>query len=83
MGSSNWYDARSEIASFAYPLVNQLRIQHKGYPSTLPSNEAWEIVLFKIETALLLIKTDQTDGHEEQIHEGLKLFGEYFMHLWD
>lgn len=80
------------IAFFVYPRLKYFRENMDGfYPSGFNSIEEWQEVLDKMLKAFEYIITDKeldTKGNEEyfqidnEIQEGLDLFGEYFRCLW-
>lgn len=94
-----WYEARTEIARFALPLLKDLHIKGRGYPASfeiededmesnfkyLMSRTAWEKELYYMIQALELIAYEDPGDPDYQgaIDRGLASFSRYFLHLWD
>ena len=85
------------IAKFVYPRLKYFRDSDKmGYPAVLDSMEEWNNILDKMLFAFdyALNESEERfspidfDLEEHQtilgrVAEGFKLFGEYFLNLWD
>ncbi len=94
-----WYEARTEIARFALPLLKDLYIKGRGYPAAfdiedqdidsnfkyLMCRAAWEKELSYMIQALELIGYEDPHDPDLQgaIDRGLASFRKYFLHLWD
>ena len=82
------------LAEFIYPRLKYFRDSDKmGYPTELNSMEEWNEILDKMLFAFNFVLNENrisqfTTGQEYQVildgaMEGFKLFGEYFLSLWD
>jgi len=82
---SELWNLDMSIAIFVYPRLKRLKKIKHGYPSNLTPKK-WNKIIDKMLLAFEYIIDDcATIDKEKQlkIEEGLKLFGEYFQHLWD
>ena len=72
------------IAKFIYPRLKAFKEIINTHPSDM-SFEEWKNTLDKMILAFELLCLDKWCDDEEQnkINEGLKLFAEYYQHLWD
>ena len=85
------------IAEFIYPRLKYFRESEKmGYPTEFGSMEEWDEILDKMLFAFDYALNEDTDKfspiefnleeHQtilDRVAEGFKLFGEYFLNLWD
>lgn len=90
-----WYEAHTEIAKFALPVLKDFYIRKSGYPGKLhqemdgDSNKAaqrWDDILKDIILALEHLIDDDwnpTFAQKEKQQRSLELFGKWFIHLWD
>lgn len=72
------------ISKFISPRLKAFRDTAGGYPGDMTENE-WIELLDKMILAFDLhaqCKVSYTEEENEKIEEGLKLFAEYFGHLW-
>jgi len=73
------------IAEFILPRLKRFRDIVVGYPGNLNSQDEWYAILDKMIKALEIttsnMKLLSNKDHDSQ-EEGLKLFAEYFNHLW-
>ena len=91
------FTAYYPMAKFIYPRLKYFRNMDKmGYPGTLNSMEEWNNILDKMlcsfdyalnedEERFSRIDVD-LEEHQAMLDraiEGFKLFGEYFLNLWD
>lgn len=79
-----------EIAKFTLPRLRRFKEINIGYPSSL-SEEVWEEYIDAMLHSLTLIVEDGNDStvlwdlderEYEEFERGMRLFGEYFNHLW-
>lgn len=82
------------LAEFIYPRLKYFRESDKlGYPTELDSMEEWNEILDKMLFAFNFVLNENrisqfTTAQEYEVildgvMEGFKLFGEYFLSLWD
>ena len=85
------------IAEFIYPRLKYFRDSDKmGYPAVLDSMEEWNSILDKMLFAFDYALNEDTNKFSpiefnleeyqtifDRVAEGFKLFGEYFLNLWD
>jgi len=74
------WDLASTIAEFTLPRLKRFKRIKPGFPGCFDHMEEWDEILDKMIIALTAIVDD--DRGDEQIEEGLALFGKYFMGLW-
>ena len=73
----------NSIAQFTLPRLKYFRKHLNGYPSDLSLPE-WKVVLDKMIFAFENLIEDNLDiENTKKVKEGFKLFGKYFMNLWD
>jgi hypothetical protein len=76
----------NSIAKFVLPRLKRFREITYGYPSNL-TLEKWQKILDKMIYAMDMV-CKEWDGNfvpeddHKKVAEGLKLFGQYFRHLW-
>jgi len=83
--NSELWNLDVSIAIFVYPRLRQFRDNLNGYPGSMTEKE-WVEILDKMLYAFELIIDDCSTfdkEKQEQINEGLKLFGENLQCLWD
>lgn len=72
------------IAEYILPRLKLFKSAKHSYPGCLEKEEEWDIILDKMIFAFQ--KVIECDGgpseFEDEIDEGLKLFGEYYRGLW-
>ncbi len=72
------------LAEIILPRIILLRIFKVGYPACFDKEEEWDIILDKMIFAFE--KVMECEGgpseFEDEIDEGLKLFGKYYRGLW-
>ncbi len=89
-----WYETRTEIATFALPLLKEFRRNYCGYPrklyddadgDTAVASAQWANILGDMEDAMKILVDDHVlDEHQEkELQRKLELFGKWFYHLWD
>jgi len=82
----NFYNYLSEIIAAG---TEELAETTHGYPPELESLEEWQIVLRMISKGFGVLNKKEESGEalteEEQIQfdEAMRLFGQYFVYLWD
>lgn len=74
------------IAKFILPRLKRFKEVTNGYPGGL-SEEEWDEILDKMIYAFDLKVNydsdfDWKDGDQKKFDEGIKLFSEWFLHLW-
>lgn len=72
------------ISKFILPRLKTFKDVAGGYPGGMTENE-WDELLDKMIVAFELhaqCKVSYTEEENEKIKEGLKIFSEYFGHLW-
>lgn len=76
----------SVVSEFVLPRLKRFREINNGYPANLTEEKWNEIIDSMILAFELCIKDDNGDfmknEDREKVEQGLKLFGEYFQHLW-
>ena len=73
------------IASFILPRLTRFQKMRKiGYPATL-TEKRWDRILDQMIAAFKILAKDDIPNKKETriIQRGLKLFAEWFRHLWD
>lgn len=79
------WDLFHVIANFILPrLIRFRKMSLISYPSNL-SIKRWECILDKMIAAFKILAKDDIESPQEGriIKRGLKLFAEWFQHLWD
>jgi hypothetical protein len=87
------WNLNSTIAEFILPRLYRYRNHHMGYPGCLKSDEEWISILDDMIFAFLwslecedwpqkLNKT-QEKKHWQRFNKGMRVFGKYFMTMWD
>jgi len=77
----------STIAKFVLPRLKRFREIEAGHPGCFEDPKDWYVILDKMIFAMEKIATDEhcfPPKHEsDKIQEGCKLFGKWFLSLWD
>lgn len=83
-GNELWWCAHVHIAEFSLPLIRSMREKTHCYPQEV-TYEEWLAILDKIIFSLEGVAKDNVFYGEEsdKLKEGLSLFGEHFLSLWD
>lgn len=85
---SETWNLDATIASFILPRLKRFKVVNRGYPPSL-TEEEWNNIIDKMIFSFEYILDDSIDDSPdsrskkyEQYKEGIKLFAEYFHHLW-
>ena len=80
------------LAKLIFPYIKKFREVHIGYPSALPSDEAWNKILDEIIWSFenyeefnpygSITQKEDHDEYEDKIDKGIDLFSEWFRSLW-
>lgn len=71
------------IANFVYPRLKRFKKHLNGHPGNL-TIEQWEEILNKMTKSFELVLNDEiTEETYDEYTEGMNLFAEYFINLWD